>query len=393
MFFFAAKHQFNNMTIAIVSMIRDSWGGSEELWYKMAETALDKGYTVIHLRYQNPDVHPKMRELVKRGLISYSRSGWVPQNATERRRLIYITKNFIRKKIKNPFTQIFKHNPDILLYNGTCYSIAREKQLLAKLNNSGIKFFIIGHLNSDFMREISDRDASIIKYAYRQCKKVFFVSKRNYNTAKRHLCTEIPNFQIIRNPVNMASVDLIPFPSTEQIISFALVGNLVTKHKGQDLLLEVLSNEKWKNRDWILNIYGDGTDKFYLEELCNYLGLQKKVVFHNSVADIRKLWKENHVLIMPSLMEGMPLAVVEAMLCGRVCIVTDVGGNSEWIDDNINGFIALAPTVHCLEQTIEKAWRKKDEWSNIGRMAHEKAAKLYNPNAGKELLKELCEYD
>ena len=56
------------------------------------------------------------------------------------------------------------------------------------------------------------------------------------------------------------------------------------------------------------------------------------------------IWAEHHALVLPSRFEGMPLVVVEAMLCGRPCIVTDVGGNAELIRDGINGFLAKAPT-------------------------------------------------
>ena len=42
---------------------------------------------------------------------------------------------------------------------------------------------------------------------------------------------------------------------------------------------------------------------------------------------------------------GVAAFVVEAMLCGRPCIATDVGGNRELIRDGINGFLANAPTV------------------------------------------------
>ena len=41
------------MTIAVISMIRDNWGGSEELWAAMAEVALEQQYTVLHLCYEH----------------------------------------------------------------------------------------------------------------------------------------------------------------------------------------------------------------------------------------------------------------------------------------------------------------------------------------------------
>ena len=85
-------------------------------------------------------------------------------------------------------------------------------------------------------------------------------------------------------------------------------------------------------------------------------------------------------------MEGMPLAVVEAMLCGRICIVTDVGGNAEWITHGINGFLAKAPSTKSILEALKHAWSEKEQWDEIAKNAHSTAAKLYDPHAGATLL-------
>jgi hypothetical protein len=56
------------MKIAVISMIRDAWGGSEELWYDMAKVALSQGHEVIHLSYEHKILHPKLKELISLGL-------------------------------------------------------------------------------------------------------------------------------------------------------------------------------------------------------------------------------------------------------------------------------------------------------------------------------------
>jgi glycosyltransferase involved in cell wall biosynthesis len=85
-------------------------------------------------------------------------------------------------------------------------------------------------------------------------------------------------------------------------------------------------------------------------------------------------------------MEGMPLAVVEAMLCGRVCLVTNVGGHAEWIDDNTSGFLIPAPNVSSILQTLNRALAHKNRWEAIGMQAHRSATTLYDPNTGSTLL-------
>ena len=178
----------------------------------------------------------------------------------------------------------------------------------------------------------------------------------------------------------------LPSAST---VNWALVGNLIVTHKGQDVLLSVLQLPKWQDRDWILNIYGDGPDKVYLQELAAFYGLEERVLFHGRVSDIRDVWRRNHMLLMPSHMEGMPLAVVEAMLCGRPCVATDVGGVSEWIEDGRSGFIAAAATEKALDLALERAWQERERWEAIGVLAHERAHALYDPAAGRTLLERI----
>ena len=65
----------------------------------------------------------------------------------------------------------------------------------------------------------------------------------------------------------------------------------------------------------------------------------------------------------------MPLSVVEAMLCGRPCIVTDVAGNRELIRDNVNGFLAKAPTVELLDEAMNRAWENRHRLREMGEAA------------------------
>jgi len=87
------------------------------------------------------------------------------------------------------------------------------------------------------------------------------------------------------------------------------------------------------------------------------------------VDNIEAIWASHHALVLPSRYEGLPLAVVEAMLCGRFCIVTDVGGNTELVKDNVNGFVAMAPKAECLDEAMERAWQRRESWCEIGQAA------------------------
>lgn len=372
-------------------MIRDNWGGSEELWASLAEFALEEKHTVLHLSYESRSVHPKMQSLINKGLISFTRPSYREISPKRLIQLAGKSVNFIRKKINRSFEKIFEHKPDVIIYNGTCYSICEERELIKQLEKTNIPFYIIGHFNDERGRSgLTEYNANLVNKAYNRCKKVMFISQRSWQNAKRQLINDVENSLVVRNPVNLSSTAMILYPNNSSI-QFAMVGNLRVIHKGQDIVLEILSSQEWKKRDWHLNIYGSGEDGEYLKELVRHYQLNERVTFHGKVNDIRGVWEKNHILLMPSHMEGMPLAIVEAMICGRPCVATDVGGTAEWIEESISGFIAEAPAVASFGKAMERAWSCLDRWEEMGRNAHLKAMKLYDPEPGKTLLKLITE--
>lgn len=116
-----------------------------------------------------------------------------------------------------------------------------------------------------------------------------------------------------------------------------------------------------------------------LERLVRRLGLADRVIFtaHLGVEDI---WASNHVLIMPSRLEGLPLAVVEAMLCGRPVVATDVAGHSEIIKDGVTGFLADAPTADSMAQALERFWARRTTAQMMGEVGSTRIRRLLPPD-------------
>ena len=85
--------------------------------------------------------------------------------------------------------------------------------------------------------------------------------------------------------------------------------------------------------------------------------------------DIPAIWSGHHGLILPSRCEGLPIVLVEAMLSGRVPIVTDVGGNTEVVNDGVTAYVAVAPTEDALDNAMERAWSERHRWREVGSAA------------------------
>jgi glycosyltransferase involved in cell wall biosynthesis len=102
--------------------------------------------------------------------------------------------------------------------------------------------------------------------------------------------------------------------------------------------------------------------------------------------NIEKIWATRHLLILPSRGEGTPLAAMEAMICGRPVLATDVGGNSEIIEDGVTGFIAEAPTIKSIASTLQRAWEHRSMWKEMGQVAHAKANEIGSYSPPKKIL-------
>ena len=98
-------------------------------------------------------------------------------------------------------------------------------------------------------------------------------------------------------------------------------------------------------------------------------GLEEQLEFSGFSESVEAIWEDNHALLLPSRYEGAPLVVIEAMLCNRIAITTDIGRNRELMDDNESGFVALGATVELLDEALERAWQKRQQWQEMGQLA------------------------
>ena len=106
-------------------------------------------------------------------------------------------------------------------------------------------------------------------------------------------------------------------------------------------------------------------------------GLQHQLKLGGFKEKVEDIWAENHALLLPSRYEGAPLVVIEAMLCNRVSISTDIGRNRELIDEGETGFIADGAISRLLDETLEKAWSEREKWQDMGKLAGQHIRQRY----------------
>jgi glycosyltransferase involved in cell wall biosynthesis len=224
-----------------------------------------------------------------------------------------------------------------------------------------------------------DRLADQLRDVYGKAIVNYFVSQKNVDSLEKLIGVKPDNVKLVRNPFKVSYNNNLPYPSTEPCFNLAVVGSLNPLHKGQDMLFEVLRQDKWKERPLKVSLYGQGTNERLLKQLKELWQLEL-VEFKGFQKDVIQIWKENHGLLMGSRMEGLPLAVVEAMLCQRIAIVPDIAGNGEVVRDNENGFLAKAPTPFFLDEALERAWELREDWEAMGKVASRDIQQIMPPD-------------
>lgn len=234
----------------------------------------------------------------------------------------------------------------------------------------GVKYSAIAHGAAECWWP-EDAFADKLCENYENASASYFVSQANLELSRRQFGAALTNAKIIRNPFNVRYDACPRWPDElSDGLSLACVASLDVEHKGQDLLLEVLSLAHWRARKLRVSLVGRGKHERGLRRIVEAKKLSS-VHFVGFMDDIEKVWSEHHGMVLASRYEGMPLALVEAMLCGRPCIVTDVAGHAELVRDGVNGFLAKATTVELVDEAMNRAWQERAQLRDMGRKAAE----------------------
>jgi glycosyltransferase involved in cell wall biosynthesis len=128
----------------------------------------------------------------------------------------------------------------------------------------------------------------------------------------------------------------------------------LTPKKGHIVLLEAVAQLNAAGRWCTLAIAGDGPDRTALEAAARRLNVSGRVHFLGNISDVPDLLSSLDIFVLPSSVEGLPLALLEAMLARIPVIATRVGGVPEIVVDGSNGLLVDAGSAQQLADTIER---------------------------------------
>jgi len=156
---------------------------------------------------------------------------------------------------------------------------------------------------------------------------------------------------------------------TEYVIG--AVGSLYPV-KGHTYLLQALAIVLKTQPEVVCRIAGQGHLLPQLEAEAGDLGIANQITFLGLRDDIPEVLRNIDVFVLPSLSEGLPLSVLEAMAAGKPVIATDVGGVSEVLQDQITGFMVPAKDPKALAARILQLMADRTIAERFGRAGREK---------------------
>jgi glycosyltransferase involved in cell wall biosynthesis len=371
-------------SIAFIStMAGYPWGGSEELWSRAALRLSMSGYRVSASVTYWPEPAPQVKALAKQEIEVFVRQP--PIASLPLRIWRKVMRSF--REDREDFNWLRRQRPDLtVISQGGCVDGFEWAKFCHKAN---LPFVLIVQCNSEGWWP-KDGVAYEMAEVYRSARRVFCVSQRNLQLLEWQIAESLPNGSVTWNPYNVPIDQLPSWPVNDGVWKLACVARLEPRAKGQDILFQALARQQWRERPIEVNLYGTGPWERSLRRLVEHLKL-RNVHFRGHLCDVMKIWQYNHLLVLPSRYEGLPLALVEAMWCGRLAVVTDIGGNAELCIDGKTGFVIPAPATSLLDQTLERAWERRHEWQSMGRAARQHAEAVIPRDPVNEFCRELIE--
>lgn len=337
------------------------WGGSEEQWYQLALYYAKQKIKTAAIFFDWPEKADKIKTLQDAGCQVYL----LPQ---KNKSLLYKWK--LRQELNKIQFREFDH---AFINQGGWEDLlhAPFKKLYLKLPPYSLCFH-----NYQTGGSLSATKLTIFKswvnnavLNLSDAKKTFDVLESNFNLV-------IPYKKVMYNPITFPVPETAsPYPNNE-IVQFVMLSALDKERKAQDILIETLSSKKWTGRNWVLELYGDGRDRKFLEQLIQSKKLEHKVFLKGHTKQVQEVLVNANLVLQCTHIDAMPISVTEAMAMARPCLVSNVGDMPLWVNDE-NGFVCQDISIHTLDDTLEKAWQSKHQWKDLGKEAFLTFKKMY----------------
>ena len=281
--------------------------------------------------------------------------------------------------------------PDIIV------SFIRKNNLMALASSKGLKIPVVVSVRSDPAREFGSEGFRRLSFAlFKRAAGIVVLT----NEAKEYFPEKLQRKTVVMpNAIDRKFVDVLEGKKNwygigeddltdakdEEIVAMmyakrrheVITVGRIDDNKNQRMLVDAFVMIADKHPDWTLHIYGDGEGRMELVEYVigldkkqaedgnyrpgsrdengNYANISDRIIFHGVTDNVANVMAGRSIFVLPSKMEGMPNALIEAMVMGMACISTDCpcGGPAELIKDGVNGLLVQVTDVSTMADDLD----------------------------------------
>ncbi len=168
---------------------------------------------------------------------------------------------------------------------------------------------------------------------------------------------------------------------SDKSIVIGEVGRLC-ETKGQHLLIKAAPKviDRFPNSKIIFvgkDLERDGVYERELIDLAKNLNIENKIIFTGYRDDVIDIINSFDLFVLPSLAEGLPVVILEAMACGIPVVATSVGGNEEIVKDGVTGTIVPPGDSESLARAIIYNLENPEVSNRMGERSYERVKKYF----------------
>ena len=179
---------------------------------------------------------------------------------------------------------------------------------------------------------------------------------------------------VVYNGIDLSRCHVKTDYNCNGIFRFIHIGRF-SQQKNHEIMLKAAARMAKDGLKFQIQFVGGAGNEEERQEQVHNLGLDDYFIFSGIQTDVFSLMYDADCFILPSLYEGMPVTLVEAMGCGLPIIASAVGGVPDMITNEVSGLL-IQPTVDDLQFAMKRIILDEKLRARLGRSALEKSKRF-----------------
>lgn len=231
-----------------------------------------------------------------------------------------------------------------------------------------LKFAIVSKMLFRWKQPVIARNASMVSLyiknpvtkwinarLYKKADYVISVSENSKKDINNLFPITIKKSTVIPVGIEIATNQPVEWNGGKEAVKHIIHVGGFSFEKNHEGLLSIYKKFLKANKNIHLHLLGEGPKKTEIELLSEALGIQDNITFYGWVSNPMDYICKADVLVLPSIIEGLPGVILEAMISRVLVVAYDVGGVSEVVQNNQTGYLVEKNNESAFVEALEKA--------------------------------------